>query len=196
MIGNSRRDAPGQCPLVLLLGLLGLASAACASVETIRLTNQVFPPKQSVHEVETLSREPTRQNIPLAELRISDTWMGFDRMQQKILAKAAALGSDAVVFSKPDSHVEHQVAYEPVYSPWGYYSPYYGPGSWGIRRTGIWRLELRRTVWPRGVGLGRLRQLRGRSVRRDRERAQGNRHPVHLFRTALRRIVLRVARRL
>jgi hypothetical protein len=58
--------------------------------------------------------------------------MGFDRMQQKILAKAAALGSDAVVFSKPESHVEHQVAYEPVYSPWGYYAPYYyGPGSWG-----------------------------------------------------------------
>lgn len=130
MIGNGVRDVPGQFPLVLLLGLLSLATA-CASVETIRLTNQVFPPKQSVNEVETLSHEPTRPHIPLAELRIADTWMGFDRMQQKILAKAAALGSDAVVFSKPESHVEHQVAYEPVYSPWGYYSPYYGPGSWG-----------------------------------------------------------------
>jgi hypothetical protein len=52
-------------------------------------------------------------------------------MQHRILKKAAALGADAVVFAKPERHLEHHVTYEPAYSPWGHYGPYWGPGSWG-----------------------------------------------------------------
>lgn len=115
----------------VLVGLVSLPVMACASVDVVRLTSQTFPPKDSADQVEALDREPTRAHLRLAELRLADTGMGFDDMQRKILKKAATLGADAVVFSKPETEVKHQVAYEPTYSPWGYYGPYYGPGSWG-----------------------------------------------------------------
>jgi hypothetical protein len=67
-------------------------------------------------------------------------------LQRKILNRAAALGADAVIFAKPQTQTQHEVAYEPLYDPWGYNSPYYGTpwgyggygayggpyGSWGL----------------------------------------------------------------
>lgn len=115
----------------LLAGLLCLTVSACANVDTLRLTTQTFPPKDSIGEVEVLEHEPSRPHIDVAELSMVDTSRAFDGMQKRILKKAASLGADAVVFHDRSSHVEHQVAYQPVYSPWGLYGPYYGPGAWG-----------------------------------------------------------------
>jgi hypothetical protein len=111
--------------------MISLTLTACASVDVVRLTNQTYPSKASAKEVEVLQTEPTRPHIRIAELSLSDSDTSFEKMQNKILKKAATLGADAVVFSHPVSYVKHQVAYEPNYSPWGYYGPYSGPGAWG-----------------------------------------------------------------
>ncbi|MDE3036774.1 MAG: hypothetical protein KGJ14_12445, partial [Nitrospirota bacterium] len=71
--------------------------------------------------MEVLEQQPTSPHLQLAELRIADSGFSFGHLQRKILDKAAVLGADAVVFVKPESHIEHEVAYEPVYSPWGGY---------------------------------------------------------------------------
>ncbi len=106
---------------LLLLTLL----PSCSGVDVMRLTSATFPPKASVEEVEVLEQAPVRPFLRLAELHMDDPSMSFARMQEHLLAKAASLGADAVVFSKPVQRIEHQIAYAPTYSPWGYYSPFY-----------------------------------------------------------------------
>jgi hypothetical protein len=115
---------------ILSVILLCLGFSACTSVDTIMLTSESFPPKGTTDEVAVLQAMPTRPHQELAELRVGDSWFSFGSLQRKILDKAAALGADAVVFAKPQTQVQHQVAYEPLYDQWGYDSPYYGPG-WG-----------------------------------------------------------------
>jgi len=80
--------------------------------------------------VAVLQQNPTRPYREIAELRIGDTSLSFGSLQRKILSRAATLGADAVVFDKPQTQTTHEIAYEPVYNPWGYYSPYYG-SPWG-----------------------------------------------------------------
>ncbi len=113
----------------IILGLCLLFSA-CTSVDTILLTNDTFPPKRSPDEVAVLERTPTRPHRDLAELRIGDSWLSFRSLQHKILNRAAALGADAVVFTQRQVQTTHRVAYEPLYGPWSYNSPYYG-SPWG-----------------------------------------------------------------
>jgi hypothetical protein len=126
----------GKQPLrnrsVAVLSILGpcLLFSACASVDTILLTSETFPPKKSADDVAVLEQKPARPYLELAELRIGDSWLSFGSLQRKILHQAATLGADAVVFTHPETQTTRQVAYEPVYDPWGYNSPYYGPG-WG-----------------------------------------------------------------
>ncbi len=110
-----------------------LCFSACASVDTILLTNDTFPPKKSAEEVAVLRQTPTRPHRDLAELRISDSQLSFGSLQHKILNRAAALGADAVVFAQLQILTIHRESYEPLYGsygPWGYNSPYYG-GPWG-----------------------------------------------------------------
>jgi len=113
----------------VIIGLC-LCFSACATVDTILLTSDTFPPKGSAEEVAVLRRTPTRPHRDLAELRIGDSWLGFGSLQHKILKRAAALGADAVVFAQPQTQTTHRMSYEPLYGPWGYNSPYYG-GPWG-----------------------------------------------------------------
>lgn len=125
---RKRRLATGPA----IVGLC-LCFSACASVDTILLTNDTFPPKESEEEVAVLRQTPTRPHRDLAELRISDNWLSFGSLQHKILNRAAALGADAVVFERPQFQTIRRETYSPLYSsygPWGYNSPYYG-GSWG-----------------------------------------------------------------
>ncbi|HSB44740.1 MAG TPA: hypothetical protein VLD60_07000 [Nitrospira sp.] len=116
----------------VIVAILGpcLLLAACASVDTILLTSEKFPPKKSADEVAVLEQKPTRPHVDLAELRIGDSGLSFGSLQHKILDKAASLGADAVVFAKPQTQTTHEVAYQPLYDPWGYNSPYYG-SPWG-----------------------------------------------------------------
>ncbi|MDF0673158.1 MAG: hypothetical protein P0120_02275 [Nitrospira sp.] len=113
----------------VIIGLC-LCFSACASVDTILLTNDTFPPKGSAEEVAVLRQTPTRPHRDLAELRIDDTWLSFGSMQHKILNRAATLGADAVVFTQPQTRTIRRETYQPIYGPWGYNSPYYG-GPWG-----------------------------------------------------------------
>jgi hypothetical protein len=57
----------------------------------------------------------------LSETSSSD----IEKLQQHLLKKAAELGADAVVFSSPITYTEQGVTYQPTYSPWGYYAPYW-----------------------------------------------------------------------
>jgi len=109
--------------------LFGIGVSACAGVDVLRLTDRTFPPKASADDVEILERKPAASYTALAELSMTSDASGLETMQCKIVKKAAALGADAVIFSKPDVRVKHEVAYDwSNYSPWGYESPYYyGP---------------------------------------------------------------------
>ena len=116
--------------LILTTLLLGWTCTGCSSVIVVRLTTEIFPPR-AVDEVEILSQEPTTEHLRMAELSETST-SDADKLQRHILNKAAQLGADAVVFSVPTTHTEQGVAYQPLYSPWGYYAPYYyGPGPYG-----------------------------------------------------------------
>lgn len=125
---------------VSILSFLGLSLlvSACASVDTILLTSERFPPKQSADEVAVLDQKPTRLYLEITELRIGDSWLSFGSLQHRILRQAATLGADAVVFAKPQTETTHQVVYEPLYDPWSY-GPYYGgPGGYGGWYGGPW----------------------------------------------------------
>jgi hypothetical protein len=137
LVWPSRRGIyPGrQCDhvrFICLLSILGslLFFSSCVSVDTIRLTSETFPSKDSADDVTVLEQKPTRPYLEIAELRIGDSWLSFGSLQRKILNRAAALGADAVVFTSPQTQTIRQVAYDPLYDPWGYNSPYYG-GPWG-----------------------------------------------------------------
>ena len=111
-------------------GLLCLAfGAGCADVQVLRLTSETFPPRE-VQDVAILSQFPSGAYEKIAELSETAS-QNVSKLQRHILKEAAELGADAVVFSTPITHTEQRVAYQPIYSPWGYYSPYYGPGPYG-----------------------------------------------------------------
>ena len=136
-------------PLILsLLRVMGIALSlsSCVSVDTVRLTNQQFPAKASVGEVEILDRKPSCDHVVIARLSVDDSeYDSFQGEQEKILKKAAALGADAVIFSKPQKSVRQGVTNSGMgcmacgpygygmygYPGWGYGSGYgYGMG-WG-----------------------------------------------------------------
>lgn len=113
--------------------LLSYVCVGCSSVNVLRLTSETFPPR-SVDEVAILSEEPIREHIRIADLSETSS-SRVDTLQRHILKKAAQLGADAVVFSASHTHSEQRVNYQPVYSPWGMYAPYYyGPGPYGYSR--------------------------------------------------------------
>ena len=123
--------------LIIAMGLLlGWSIAGCANVQVLRLTSETFPPRE-VQEVAILSQFPTDEHQKIAELSETSSSENLFKLQQHLLDKAAELGADAVVFSTPITRTEQRVAYQPVYSPWGYYSPYYGPG-YGPGPYGYW----------------------------------------------------------
>lgn len=117
--------------LVVAIGLLLWWSAGCSQVQVLRLTSETFPARE-MEDVAILSQFPSHQYDKIAELSETSSSDNLDKLQRHLLKKAAELGADAVVFSTPITHVEQRVAYQPVYSPWGYYAPsYYGPGPYG-----------------------------------------------------------------
>jgi hypothetical protein len=117
--------------LVVAMGLLLGWSAGCSQVQVLRLTSETFPARE-MEDVAILSQFPGHQYDKIAELSETSSSDNLNKLQRHLLKKAAELGADAVVFSTPITHVEQRVAYQPAYSPWGYYAPsYYGPGPYG-----------------------------------------------------------------
>ena len=113
-----------QKTVSLFLGLLvACLSVGCSSVNVLRLTSERFSPR-SVEEVAILSDAPPHEHTRIAELPETSS-SRVDILQRHILKKAAQLGADAVIFSGPHTRSEQRVDYQPVYSPWGYYAPYY-----------------------------------------------------------------------
>ena len=120
-----------QAVIAAMVLLLGWSIGACSNVQVLRLTSETFPP-HAVEDVAILSQYPSVSYQRLAELSESSSSNDLETLQRHLLKKAAELGADAVVFSTPITRTEHHVAYQPVYSPWGYYAPYYyGPGPYG-----------------------------------------------------------------
>ena len=120
----------GPKAVMLALGLLfALAATGCAHVQVLRLTSETFPARET-QDVAILSQFPNFKHEKIAELSETSS-DNVAKLQRHILDKAAELGADAVVFSTPITRVENRVAYQQAYSPWGYYSPYYGPGPYG-----------------------------------------------------------------
>ena len=117
-----------QKTLSLFSGLLlSCVFIGCSNVNVLRLTSETFAPR-SVDEVAILSREPTAEHIRIAELSETSS-SSVDTLQRHLLKKAAQLGADAVVFSASHTRSEQRWDYQPYYSPWGFYAPYYyGPG--------------------------------------------------------------------
>ena len=120
--------------IISLIGLLGmvLLMTNCTSVDTFLLTNKTYPPKQSIQDVEIVDQEPPCAHIAIAQLSVDDSASTSYRTEQsQILKKAADLGADAVVFSKPEKHIKHTVTYNRpmVGSPWG--MGLYGYPGWG-----------------------------------------------------------------
>ena len=95
------RQGVGRLLHALYAVLLGGTVTACASVDTVLLTLNTFPPKASISDVQVLAQEPTRPHIQIAELSIASEWLSDECKRQKILEKAATLGADAVVFFEP-----------------------------------------------------------------------------------------------
>lgn len=99
--------------LVLAQVVLSVGVAACATVETVRFTGEHYPAKSSADEVQALPDPPSRPYQAMAELRLSEA-DSTHALRQKILERAARLGADAVIFSKPEAHKERRLLYEPV----------------------------------------------------------------------------------
>ena len=79
-----------------ILSVLGLSLlvSACASMDTILLTNEKLPPNKSVDEVAVLDQKPTRLSLEIAVLRIGDSWLSFGSLQHRILSQVETLGAD------------------------------------------------------------------------------------------------------
>ncbi len=117
--------------LFSIFGAVSLwVAAGCTNVQVLRLTSETFPSRE-VKDVAILSRFPSLEYEKIAELSETSSSDNIDKLQRHLLNKAAELGADAVVFSTPITHTEQRVAYQPAYNPWGYYTPYYGPGPYG-----------------------------------------------------------------
>ena len=124
-------DDVKQPKLFFLLCLTGLwlIIGGCTSVDTVRFTSQTFPPKNSIQEVDVLSRTPKRAHVRIAQLSVEDAALGYEKEQGAILKKAAKLGADAVVFHRGTKRTVANPAYGGY--AYNYASPGWGYGSYG-----------------------------------------------------------------
>lgn len=76
--------------------------AACVSVRVEPLTGEVYAPNRSPHTVTWLELEPAAPHVKLARIIATSQSADEDQMREKILARAATLGADAVVMGKSD----------------------------------------------------------------------------------------------
>ena len=139
---------------LLHVAVIGLGISGCVSVDVVKLSNHTYPPKASTQEVEVLDRKPPCAHAAIAQLSVDDSeYDDFESEQKKILKKAAELGADAVIFSKPEKHKQHGVMYSGMGGPWG--MGMYGYPGWGLWH-GVWlRHGIRHGVWLRNGWDGR-----------------------------------------
>jgi hypothetical protein len=130
MIAGSKTIGPQTSILASSWLFLAVMQAGCSHVEVLRLTSETFP-SHAASDVAILSHEPDASFIKIAELSETSS-SSVQTLQRHLVKKAADLGADAVIFSTPLTRTEQRTGYQPGYSPWGYYTPYYyGPGPYG-----------------------------------------------------------------
>ena len=124
-------DGVKQPNLFFLICMTGIwfIIGGCTSVDTVLFTSQTFPPKNSIQEVEVLSRTPKRAHVAIAQLSVEDAASSFEKQQGAILKKAATLGADAVVFRRGTKRTVATPAYGG--HAYSYSSPGWGYGSYG-----------------------------------------------------------------
>ena len=126
-------------PSFFAIGLL----VGCVAVRVEPLTHETYPPRAAVDQVQWLEQEPASPHVKLAKIIATSETADEDRLRDKILARAGALGADAVVLGKSD--VLESMGSGPLYestlgpaansfSPyaggWGWWNPfYYDPWS-------------------------------------------------------------------
>ena len=72
------------------------------SVRVEPLTGEVYPPHKSPRQVRWLESEPDSPHIKLARIIATSQSADEHALREKILARAATLGADAVVMGKSD----------------------------------------------------------------------------------------------
>jgi hypothetical protein len=92
----SRTASCGVIPFIFLV------LAACVSVRVEPLTHEIYPPQASPESVQWLEIEPDSPHIKLARIIATSQTADEDRMREKILVRASAMGADAVVMGKFD----------------------------------------------------------------------------------------------
>lgn len=124
-------DGVKQPNLFFLICMTGIwfIIGGCTSVDTVLFTSQTFPPKNSIQEVEVLSRTPKRAHVAIAQLSVEDAASSFEKQQGAILKKASKLGADAVVFRRGTKRTVATPAYGGY--AYSYSSPGWGYGSYG-----------------------------------------------------------------
>jgi hypothetical protein len=135
-----RMNRAGSLWVGLLSAWLGAMMTACAGVDVVPLTEQSFPSKGSGHEVEVLEHEPSCPHILLADLAIEGEANEFQHLKTRILEQAASLGADAVVFTKSQQQIHHQVAYQ-TYPAWNFGGWMYGSYPYGYGYYGGWPIS-------------------------------------------------------
>lgn len=93
--GPGRHHAVSFLPALLFAFIL----PSCASVDVLMVSSEHYTPQTS--HVEILEQAPTRPYVQIAMLSVDSWWLSLDSKREKILAKAATLGADAVVFGDP-----------------------------------------------------------------------------------------------
>src|SRR5262249_41708317 len=78
------------------------ALTACVSVTVEPLTGEVYAPNRSPKTVQWLESEPDAPHVNLARIIATSQTADEDELREKILARAATLGADAVVMGKSD----------------------------------------------------------------------------------------------
>lgn len=133
MTQNSRRLLDVLVALVLLVAEFGCTRIR---IDMVRVTQERYPAKGSIEAVQALTQAPTQPYQELADFVARGRSATFHSLREKILEQAAAIGADAVIFARPEEHVKEGITYQPMYSPWGYSDPYYGPDPWGYGWSG------------------------------------------------------------
>lgn len=113
-------------PALLLL-------AACVSVRVEPLTHESYAPRADHRPVQWLDSEPGSPYVKLARIIATSESAEEDRLREKILARAAALGADAVIMGTFDvlESMGPSPLYESTLGPAaGSFSPYAGGWGW------------------------------------------------------------------
>jgi hypothetical protein len=85
-----------------LLIATGCPLVGCVSIQVEPLSDQLYPAPSQRQSMAVLDAEPARPHVKLARIIATSQHATEDRLKDKILARAKALGADAVVLGQVD----------------------------------------------------------------------------------------------